>query len=75
MCLKVELKLKCLQKDQLKRGFVPYEIPNTPEGYALAKATLKSPLDPTTINQDKGKELYTFIVQFATVKKVMEKEI
>ena len=29
----------------IKRGFIPYEIPNTPEGYTLAKATLKSPLD------------------------------
>ena len=46
-------------KGSIKRGFVPYEIPNTPEGYALAKATLKSPLDPTTINQDKAKDLYT----------------
>jgi mono/diheme cytochrome c family protein len=43
----------------IKRGFVPYEIPNTPEGYALAKATLKSPLDSAAINQDKAKELYT----------------
>jgi len=46
-------------KGSIKRGFVPYEIPNTPEGYALAKAALKSPLDPTAINQDKAKELYT----------------
>ena len=46
-------------KGSIKRGFVPYEIPNTPEGYALAKATLKSPLDSTAINQDKAKELYT----------------
>jgi mono/diheme cytochrome c family protein len=46
-------------KGSIKRGFVPYEIPNTPEGYALAKATLKSPLNPTTINQDKAKDLYT----------------
>jgi mono/diheme cytochrome c family protein len=46
-------------KGSIKRGFVPYEIPNTPEGYALAKATLKSPFDPTTINQDKAKDLYT----------------
>jgi cytochrome c1 len=46
-------------KGSIKRGFVPYEIPNTPEGYALAKVTLKSPLDPTTINQDKAKDLYT----------------
>ncbi|KIM09740.1 MAG: cytochrome C [Sulfurovum sp. FS06-10] len=46
-------------KGSIKRGFVPYEIPNTPEGYALAKATLKSPLDSTAINPDKSKELYT----------------
>ena len=46
-------------KGSIKRGFVPYEIPNTPEGYALAKATLKSPLDSLSINQDKAKELYT----------------
>jgi mono/diheme cytochrome c family protein len=46
-------------KGTIKRGFVPYEIPNTPEGYTLAKATLKSPLDSATINQDKAKELYT----------------
>ena len=43
----------------IKQGFVPYEIPNTPEGYALAKATLKSPLDSNAINQDKAKELFT----------------
>ena len=46
-------------KGSIKRGFVPYELPNTPEGYALAKATLKSPLDSLSINQDKAKELYT----------------
>ena len=42
----------------IKRGFVPYEIPNTTEGYALAKATLKSPLDSTTVDTEKGKELF-----------------
>ena len=46
-------------KGSIKRGFVPYEIPNTPEGYALAKASLKSPLDSLNINQEKAKELYT----------------
>ena len=46
-------------KGSIKRGFVPYEIPNTPEGYALAKSSLKSPLDSLSINQDKAKELYT----------------
>lgn len=42
----------------VKRGFVPYEIPNTPEGYALAKASLQSPLDSVAINPEKGKELF-----------------
>ncbi len=42
----------------IKRGFVPYEIPNTPAGYALAKSTLKSPLDSISSNLEKGKELY-----------------
>ncbi|WP_130733508.1 cytochrome c [Flavobacterium sp. J27] len=42
----------------IKRGFVPYEIPNTTEGYALAKETLKSPLDSLSINHEKGKELF-----------------
>jgi len=45
-------------KGSIKRGFVPYEIPNTPEGYALAKATLKSPLDSLSLNPEKGKELF-----------------
>jgi cytochrome c553 len=42
----------------IKRGFVPYEIPNTPDGYDLAKATLKSPLDSISSDIEKGKELY-----------------
>ncbi len=42
----------------VKRGFVPYEIPNTPEGYALAKATLNSPLDEASYNETKAKELF-----------------
>ncbi|NHN27467.1 c-type cytochrome [Flavobacterium jejuense] len=42
----------------IKRGFVPYEIPNTTEGYALAKETLKSPLDSISKSPEKGKELF-----------------
>lgn len=42
----------------IKRGFVPYEIPNTNEGYILAKETLKSPLDSISINPEKGKEMF-----------------
>lgn len=40
------------------RGEVPYEIPNTNEGYDLAKNTLKSPLTVNEKNLSKGKELY-----------------
>ncbi|MBF02020.1 MAG: cytochrome C [Flavobacterium sp.] len=42
----------------IKRGFVPYEIPNTTEGYALAKETLKSPLDSLSRNPENGKALF-----------------
>ncbi|MCF6168834.1 cytochrome c [Lutibacter sp.] len=41
------------------RGEVPYEIPNTNNGYELAKETLKSPLEVNEKNLSKGKELYT----------------
>src|SRR5690606_13470944 len=41
------------------RGFEPYEYEDSPEGYALAKANLKSPLDSLTdADLEKGKELY-----------------
>jgi mono/diheme cytochrome c family protein len=43
----------------IKRGFIPYEVPNTPEALAMLKATNpKSPLDPATIDMKKGEELY-----------------
>ena len=42
----------------INRGFEPYEYPNTTEGYELAKANLKSPLDSLGRNSEKGKELY-----------------
>lgn len=42
----------------IKRGFVPFEIPNTTEGYAEAKANLKSSLDSISIDSEKGKELF-----------------
>jgi cytochrome c553 len=42
----------------IKRGFVPYEIPNTPEGYALSK-TMGSSLDSLASDPEKGKELFT----------------
>ena len=42
----------------IPRGYVPFDIENTVEGYELAKATLKSPLDSTQVNLDKGGQLY-----------------
>lgn len=42
----------------IKRGFVPYELPNTPAGYEASKG-LGSPLDAMDpSNMEKGKELY-----------------
>ena len=42
----------------IKRGFVPYEYPNTNEGYDLAKANSKSPLDSTQVDMVKAEELF-----------------
>ncbi len=42
----------------IKRGYVPYSYPNTNEGYEAAKANLKSPLDSTSVDTEKAKELY-----------------
>jgi len=42
----------------VKRGFEPYDYPNTNEGYAAAKANLKSPLDSLAYDDKKAKELY-----------------
>lgn len=40
------------------RGYVPFDIDNTLEGYTLAKETVKNPLDSTQVNVEKGKVLY-----------------
>lgn len=42
----------------IKRGFEVYEYENSTEGYDLAKANLKSPLDSLDRNSGEGKELY-----------------
>ena len=42
----------------INRGFVPYEYPNTTEGYDLAKANLKSPLYSTAVDFEKAKPLF-----------------
>lgn len=45
----------------IKRGWMPYEYEDTNEGYELAKANLKSPLDSLSTEETsaKGMELYT----------------
>ncbi len=45
-------------KGTIKRGFVPYDYPNTTDGYEAAKANLKSPLDSISVDMEKGKELF-----------------
>ncbi len=40
------------------RGYIPFDIEGTTEGYELAKVTLKSPLDSTQVDLARGKELY-----------------
>jgi len=42
----------------IKRGFVPYEIPNTTEGYNFSKTIVKSPLDSTAVDMKKAGELF-----------------
>ena len=42
----------------IARGYTPFEIDGTTEGYELAKTTLKSPLDSLEVDLAKGKELY-----------------
>jgi mono/diheme cytochrome c family protein len=43
----------------IKRGFVPYEYPNTTEAYNSVKAAnLKSPLDSTAVDMVKAQELF-----------------
>ncbi|RNC88445.1 MAG: cytochrome c [Winogradskyella sp.] len=42
----------------IPRGYTLYEIEDTNDGYEYAKANLESPLDTTTVDYDRGKELY-----------------
>ena len=47
-----------LPQGVIKRGYVPYDYPNTNEGYEASKVSLKSPLDSSAVNFDEAKELY-----------------
>ena len=42
----------------IKRGFIPYEIPNTTEGYDFSKTITTSPLDGKAVDMKKAEELY-----------------
>ena len=42
----------------IKRGFVPYEIPNTTEGYDFSKTITTSPLDAKEVDMKKAEQLY-----------------
>jgi len=42
----------------IARGFVPFDIDNTVEGYDLAKASLKSPIDSSQVDYERGGQLY-----------------
>jgi mono/diheme cytochrome c family protein len=42
----------------IKRGFVPYGIPNTTEGYDFSKTIVKSGLDSTAVDMKKAQVLY-----------------
>lgn len=45
-------------KESVSRGWLPYDYNDDLDGYDLAKAELKNPLDYTQDNYDKGRELY-----------------
>jgi len=42
----------------IPRGYTPFDIDNTTEGFELAKASLVSPLDSTLVDSSRAKELY-----------------
>ena len=42
----------------IARGHVPYDYPDSNEGYELAKSELKSPLSVKEVSSEKGKALY-----------------
>ncbi len=45
-------------KGSVARGQVPYEVPNTNEGYEFAKLNVKSPIDSLHIDYKKGKKFF-----------------
>ena len=42
----------------IPRGYTPFDIANSTEGYELAKSTLTSPLDSTQVDYKRAEKLY-----------------
>jgi mono/diheme cytochrome c family protein len=42
----------------IPRGYTPFDIANSTEGYELAKLTLNSPLDSTQVDFERAEKLY-----------------
>ena len=57
--LKNDMEALLPAEGSIPRGdFMPFEIENTNDGFALAKANLRSPLDSLQVNYEDGKILY-----------------
>lgn len=46
-------------QNTIKRGFIPYDLPNSTEGYNASKSVTSVPSDFNSYNEEKAKELYT----------------
>lgn len=46
-------------KGSIPAGFVPYDLPNTAQGYAQASSRLVNPIAGTEANLARGKQIYT----------------
>jgi hypothetical protein len=57
----------------IKRGFTPYDLPNTTEAYNASKLRTVSPLDSTSVDMEKQKNCTESTVQFVMVMPVMVK--
>jgi mono/diheme cytochrome c family protein len=46
-------------QNTVRRGFIPYDLPNSTEGYNASKNVTSVPADFSSYNEEKAKELYT----------------
>jgi len=52
------MEAKLPAEGSVARGYIPFDIDDTNEGYSLAKETLKNPLDSAKIDEPRGGRLY-----------------